>query len=241
MERLLRDVNDWRKERRRIRKEMQRMQRRWEMKRERSQTGSSVDSAAAVAAGKPASLKVGDDVAPDETASFGVAFQPTITVIPSTKANGGDDSNHKTASAAPAAANGNAATISTNDSHDNDDAVTDRRQQRRSRSFDAPALLTPTCDAGFPGEGSHDLLLLRNQLEKEGGAVADDAVERRPSATLLQAALIEEESHRVRLPSHTHAEVNDTRHDAGEIAPIAWIVIMAKVREYSMAGHILKC
>ena len=66
-------------------------------------------------------------------------------------------------------------------------------------------------------------------MEKEEADIGRGGRGRRPSETHLQESRIEEESHRVRLPSHTHAQVNDTRHEDGEIATIAWIVIMAKV------------
>ena len=231
VERLLRDVNDWRKERRRQRKEMQRMQRRWELK--RAQTAPPDAGPDAASASQP-------DLADAE--SFAVAFEPEITVIPprSSVGNGrpslngvqgaGGVATAATAgkSAPEATVNGRPAAVAVEDNGRGVDPA-----RRSSVTVDAPSLLTPTCEPAFPGDGSHDLLLLRGQLkteeaeeETEGGEGRD----RRPSEAHLQKSLFEEESHRVRLPSHTHAEVNDTRHEAGEIAPIAWIVIMAKVR-----------
>ena len=145
VERFLRDVNNWRKERRRLKKDMQRMQRRWELKNAQK---SSADKSSIPP------IQEGEESAP-----FAVGFEPKITVIPptpnATTKDGAVGNNHAN-SAPKATSNGNAATISTDDRDGN---VTGN--DHRTSSFnhaDAPSLLTPTCDAGFPGEGKKKLL-----------------------------------------------------------------------------------
>ena len=120
------------------------MQRRWEMK--QAQTASSSSSS------KP-SIPPIPEIDVDST-PFAVGFEPKITVIPPNASNAKDGAvgkNHANAAAPIATSNGNAATISTEGRRD--DMVGNDHRCSSSDNAEAPALLTPTCDAGFPGEG----------------------------------------------------------------------------------------